>query len=89
MTEVHLTIITSAKPETQIGDVPVIDGFRGIDKDPNERPIFRPIMMPNPVYSYLRRDNIPQVTKFILLCNTHTYTHTYNAILRITINANN
>lgn len=57
----HLSIITNAKPNAKIDDIPVIDSFQGI-KDHEEKPIFHPISR-NPLYSH--RDNIPQVTIFV------------------------
>ncbi|EFN69134.1 hypothetical protein EAG_14392 [Camponotus floridanus] len=57
VTEVHLSIITNAKPNAKIDDIPVIDSFQGI-KDHEEKPIFHPISR-NPLYSH--RDNIPQI----------------------------
>ncbi|EFN80485.1 hypothetical protein EAI_08389 [Harpegnathos saltator] len=42
VTEVHLSIITKAKPDVlEVNDVPVIDGFRGASKELNERPIIQ------------------------------------------------
>lgn len=61
----HLSIITNTKPDAKIDDVPVIDSFRGISEDHKEKPSFHPINLPNPSYS--RRENIPQVTKFVPL----------------------
>lgn len=63
ITEVHLSIITSAKSDIKIDDVPVIDGLRGISKSRDEQPVFYSINTPNPVQSHLRRENIPQVTR--------------------------
>lgn len=65
VTEVHLSITTNTKPDAKVDDVPVIDSFRGISEDHEEKPIFHPINLPNPSYS--RRENIPQVTKFVPL----------------------
>jgi hypothetical protein len=56
VTEVHLSIITNAKPNAKIDDIPVIDSFRGISE---EQSTFHPISAPNPLHS--RRDNIPQI----------------------------
>ncbi|XP_050455684.1 uncharacterized protein LOC126853717 isoform X1 [Cataglyphis hispanica] len=65
ITEVHLSIITNTKPkeDAKIDDIPVIESFRGIRVDNEEKPISHPISSPNPLYS--RRENIPQVTKFV------------------------
>ncbi|XP_050455685.1 uncharacterized protein LOC126853717 isoform X2 [Cataglyphis hispanica] len=61
ITEVHLSIITNTKPkeDAKIDDIPVIESFRGIRVDNEEKPISHPISSPNPLYS--RRENIPQI----------------------------
>ncbi|XP_011145606.2 uncharacterized protein LOC105186826 [Harpegnathos saltator] len=62
VTEVHLSIITKAKPDVlEVNDVPVIDGFRGASKELNERPIVYPTHSLNLLHSYLHREYIPQI----------------------------
>jgi len=64
ITEVHLSIITKAKPNVKIDDIPVINGFRGVSEN-DKQPIFRSINSPRSMHVHLYRDNIPQVTKFV------------------------
>ncbi|XP_036146071.1 uncharacterized protein LOC105836564 isoform X2 [Monomorium pharaonis] len=59
VTEVHLSIITKAKPK--IDDVPVINGFRGINEGYDKRPIFHPINSPRSMHAHFHRDNTPQI----------------------------
>jgi len=61
VTEVYLRIITSAKSDIKIDDVPVIDGLRGLDG--NEQAVIYSINTPNPKDSHLHRENIPQVMR--------------------------
>jgi len=63
VTEVHLSIITKAKPNVKIDDVPVINGFQGVNEDYDKQPIFHSISSPRSMH--LHTHNIPQVTKFI------------------------
>lgn len=67
ITEVHLSIITKPKPNVKIDDVPIINGFRGVSEDYNRQPIFHSINSLRSIHTHLYRNNIPQVTKFILL----------------------
>ncbi|EZA61282.1 hypothetical protein DMN91_012922 [Ooceraea biroi] len=61
VTEVHLSIVTSAESDNKIDDdVPVIDGLRGLGKNHDEHPVFS-VNTPKPVYSHLHRENIPQI----------------------------
>lgn len=61
MTEVRLSIVTRMKPNTQVEDVPVIDGFRGASEESSNRPIFHPANPLDLLYSYFDRDYTPQV----------------------------
>ncbi|XP_011707344.1 PREDICTED: uncharacterized protein LOC105462443 [Wasmannia auropunctata] len=60
VTEVHLSIITKAKLNTKIEDVPVINGFRGVSQD-DKQPIFHSINSPRSMHTHLYRNNIPQI----------------------------
>ncbi|XP_024879213.1 uncharacterized protein LOC112459380 [Temnothorax curvispinosus] len=59
ITEVHLSIITKAKPNIKIDDVPVINGFRGINED--KQPVFHSINSPRSMHMHFHRNNIPQI----------------------------
>ncbi|XP_014481884.1 PREDICTED: uncharacterized protein LOC106748153 [Dinoponera quadriceps] len=61
VTEVRLSIVTRAKPDVRINEVPVVVGFRGANKESNERPIFYPTNAPNLPHLHLHRDYIPQI----------------------------
>jgi len=64
VTEVYLSIITSAKSdEIKIDDVPVIDGLRGLGGNHDEQAVVYSMNTPNPTYSHLHRENIPQVIR--------------------------
>lgn len=65
VTEVHLSIVTNAKSNVKIEDIPVIESFRGISENRVEQPTFHSIDTPNAVY--VHRSNIPQVTIFFCL----------------------
>ncbi|XP_012061568.1 PREDICTED: uncharacterized protein LOC105624826 [Atta cephalotes] len=67
VTEVYFSIITKAKPNIKIDDVPVINGFRGINED-YEQPIFHSINSPRSIDAHLYFNNIPQVQS-----NYHEY----------------
>lgn len=69
VTDVHLSIVTSLKPNIKVDDVPVIESFRGIDNDHYRRPILNSMTTPrlNPVHPILYHGNIPQVKKSIYL----------------------
>ncbi|XP_032662638.1 uncharacterized protein LOC116840252 [Odontomachus brunneus] len=60
VTEVRLSIVTRAKSNVQVNDVPVIDGFRGASKESREQPTFHPTSTSN-LYSHLYRDYTPQI----------------------------
>lgn len=62
ITEVHLSFVT--KTNTEIDDVPIINGFQGVNEE-YKQPIFHPITSPRSMHTYLHRDNMPQVIKFI------------------------
>ncbi|KYN19616.1 hypothetical protein ALC57_08092 [Trachymyrmex cornetzi] len=61
VTEVYFSIITKAKPNVKIDDVPVINGFRGISEDYDKQPIFHSINSPRSIDGHLYFNNIPQV----------------------------
>ncbi|XP_011882224.1 PREDICTED: uncharacterized protein LOC105569957 [Vollenhovia emeryi] len=62
ITEVHLSIITRAKPKVKVDDVPIINGFRGVNEDYDKRPSLHSISSPRSMhYTHLQRDNIPQI----------------------------
>jgi hypothetical protein len=63
VTEVYLSIITSTKSDVKIDDIPVIDGLRGLGGNHDEQAVIYPINTPNPIYSHLHRENIPQVIR--------------------------
>lgn len=65
VTEMHLSIITKAKSNVKINDVPVINGFRGVNENYDKQPSFHSINSPRPMHIHLQRDNIPQVIKFV------------------------
>lgn len=72
VTEVHLSIITKAKPNAKI-DVPVINGFQGVSED--KQPIFHSINSPHSMRAYLHRDNTPQVIKFVCYMRFNVLLH--------------
>ncbi|XP_018401322.1 PREDICTED: uncharacterized protein LOC108778601 [Cyphomyrmex costatus] len=61
VTEVHLSIMTKAKPNVKIEDIPVINGFRGVSEDYNKQPSFHSINSPRSVEARLNLNNIPQI----------------------------
>ncbi|KYQ55597.1 hypothetical protein ALC60_05519 [Trachymyrmex zeteki] len=69
VTEVHFSIITKEKPNVKFDDIPVINGFRGVSKDYDKRPIFHSINSPRSIDAHLYFNNIPQVRKKFV-CST-------------------
>lgn len=61
----HLSIITKAKSNAKIDDVPVINGFQAVSEDYDKQPNFHSINAPRPMHTHLQRGNIPQVIKFV------------------------
>ncbi|KAI4477156.1 hypothetical protein M0804_012977 [Polistes exclamans] len=73
VTDVHITIITvNTKPNIEVNEIPVIDGFRGIEEKSSPVSSPMPPPMPPPVFHLhdyvkptfthlLRNNNIPQV----------------------------
>lgn len=63
MTDVHITIITNTKPAIEVAEIPVIDGFRGIEENTprGSSPMFHPLDHVKPTFTHLLRNDIPQV----------------------------
>ncbi|XP_043495768.1 uncharacterized protein LOC122519976 [Polistes fuscatus] len=64
VTDVHITIITvNTKPKIEVNEIPVIDGFRGIEEktSPVSPPVFHLHDHVKPIFTHFLRNNIPQV----------------------------
>ncbi|KAI4494157.1 hypothetical protein M0802_009191 [Mischocyttarus mexicanus] len=64
VTDVHITVITvNTKPNIEVNEIPVIDGFRGIEEktSPMLPPVFHPNDYVKPTFTHLPRNDIPQV----------------------------
>ncbi|XP_035719070.1 uncharacterized protein LOC118440316 [Vespa mandarinia] len=63
VTDIHITIITNTKPNIEVAEIPVIDGFRGIEENiprPSS-PVFHPLDHVKPTFAHFLRNDIPQV----------------------------
>ncbi|KAK2578893.1 hypothetical protein KPH14_009758 [Odynerus spinipes] len=63
VTDVHVTIITNPKPSIEVVEIPVIDGFRGVEENPRHvsRPVFHSFDRARPTFTHIIRNDIPQV----------------------------